>query len=135
MDPKQLLLNALSVILIMFKKDLENDCPESPQCYRHIWDFYRACQKYAKKIKTMIVFLDLSNASMHADIHLLSEHFVEMLKDLKDHVYTSATDANPDLTSDHMCFFNLDMKRRLRRLPTTLCDNNFCDVCLAIPRK
>ena len=131
-NPKQLVLNTLSVLLIIFKDKLLKMCPESPQFYPHIWNYYRACQRYTKEIQRMIAFLDLSQTQMHDDIHLLAGHFSEQLTALKEHVYLSAGNADPDLTSYHMIFFKLDLERRIKRLPTTLCDNNVCEQCLAL---
>ena len=94
MDPKQLLLNTLSVMLIIFNTTLENECPQSPQNYHHIWDFYCKCQLFCSTIRKIISFLDLSQVTMHADIHLLVGQFTKDLVELEEHMNRSSVEAD-----------------------------------------
>ena len=104
-------------------------CQKNPS-HGQYWPPHQHC----RRLREGIDFLDLTYADMHPDVHLLTNDYVNRLEELREHIYWSASEADPDLNSDHMIFFGLALKRRLRLLPTTLCDNTVCPECLALPR-
>ena len=122
MIKKALVLSTLSIVLILFKNRLKKEAPGRPQLYRHIWDFYRHCEKFVATIDYMTRFLDLSGLLMLPDVHLLTDKFVKDLACIRKDVLATAHDDNVDVNGDLGLFFDMYVQNKIEKLYTTLCD-------------
>ena len=129
MNDRQLMLIAVSAMLIYIKNGLILNLPRSPYEHSNPWDFYRECCRFRDILIRVTDFIDIENVALFPDIVQVIDRFVADLAIIRQFVDTCSLLPETKTFYRDIPNFRNTVKQMIEDLYTTLCDKSHCKTC------